>query len=151
MLFEGFSEPARDVVVRAKAIAKSRGDDFVGTEHLLLSLIRQRGSVAAEALQRHGIDLDLVTDAIVSRYVTNRQIGYTDPVPSSGDLFSAQAKRALYLARLEAHSLGCNTIDTEHLLLGLISETCMATELLMYPWCNLDKLRRTITKILLER
>ncbi|MGH2850016.1 MAG: Clp protease N-terminal domain-containing protein [Solirubrobacteraceae bacterium] len=116
-VFERFTERARQVVVLAQEEARTLRHPFIGTEHLLLGLLRDEDGVAARALAGCGvtlIDARRRVDEIVTpgAEVTHGQMPFTP-----------RSKRALELALREAQSLGSGSIGTEHLLLALARDT----------------------------
>jgi ATP-dependent Clp protease ATP-binding subunit ClpC len=112
-LFERFTERARQVVVLAQDEARSMGHGYIGTEHLLLGLFREREGLAAAALASLGITLEDARDQV------SRVVGQ-GPGASSGQIpFTPRAKKALELSLQEARALDQSFIGTEHLLLAL--------------------------------
>jgi ATP-dependent Clp protease ATP-binding subunit ClpC len=111
-VFERFSEPARQSVVYAQEEARDLGHASIGTEHLLLGLLREDG-VAARALEALEITLD-DTRAAVERLAGRGDVPGTGQIP-----FTPGAKQTLELALREALNLGHQLIATEHILLGL--------------------------------
>jgi len=116
-VFERFSERARRVVILAREEAGRFRHDFVGTEHVLLGLIRDGEGIATAVLQRLGLRLEDVK-AEVERTLA----GFPKSLTFGEVPFTPQAKRVLELSIEEARQLGHNYIGTEHLLLGLMRE-----------------------------
>ena len=88
----------------------------MGTEHLLLGLIRELAACAAQALNNLGIELDQVRTEVEDHWTRHRH-------PTTGEVtLTPRAKRVIELALAEGHGMGVNYIGTEHLLLGLIRE-----------------------------
>jgi ATP-dependent Clp protease ATP-binding subunit ClpA len=115
-LFERFTNEARQVVVAAQEEARTIGHDYIGTEHILLGLLRAQPSGAAEALAMVGVGLEETRAEIV------RVVGRSGQ-PSEGQIpFTPRAKKVLELSLREALNLGHNYIGPEHILLGLIRE-----------------------------
>ena len=114
-MFERFTESARQVVVLAQEESRTLKHGYIGTEHLLLGLLRAPDSAAAHALESLDITLERVRGEVV-RIVGIGQEEATGHIP-----FTPQAKQVLELALREALPLGHNYIGTEHILLGLIS------------------------------
>ena len=113
-VFERFTERARQVVVLAQDEARALRDDHIGTEHLLLGLMREEPGVAARVLGEAGLDVDVVRDRI------RAIVGERDD-PSPGAIpFSPGAKAALEAALRESLDVGHNFIGTEHILLGIL-------------------------------
>ncbi|MFH1478690.1 MAG: ATP-dependent Clp protease ATP-binding subunit [Candidatus Omnitrophota bacterium] len=139
-----FTERARKVILLAKEEAKRFNHDYIGTEHILLGLVREGEGVAAVVLQKIGLSLQqirLEVEKIVK------------PGPStviSGDIpFTPKAKKAIELSGEEARSLGHNYIGTEHILLGLIREgDGVASQVLLNLGLDLEKVRKEIIELL---
>jgi ATP-dependent Clp protease ATP-binding subunit ClpC len=114
-MFERFTDRARRVVVLAQEEARTLNCNYVGTEHLLVALIREGGGVAAQALQSLGITEE------ASRHQVEEVVGRGQPGVQRGHLpFTPQAKKTLQLSLREAIALGHAYIGTEHILLGLV-------------------------------
>jgi excisionase family DNA binding protein len=115
-MWQRFTQRARNVVFFAQEEATGMGHGFVGTEHLLLGLVRERDHVAARLMTRMGVDLDAIRPEIERQ----AQRG-TDPLGQELQL-TPRSKRVIDLAYEEARELNNNYVGTEHLLLGLIGE-----------------------------
>ena len=116
-MFERFTDRARRVVVQAPEEARMLNHNQIGTEHILLALIREGGGVAAQALESLGITEETArqqVEAIAGR-------GQQDP-PRGHIPFTPRAKKVLQLSMREAIALGHAYIGTEHILLGLVRE-----------------------------
>ena len=143
-MFNRFTERARKVIVLAKEEARRFNHDYIGTEHLLLGLIREGEGVAAAVLQKLGLSLESI------RLETEKLV---QPGPSTqiqGDVpFTPRSKKALELAAEEARALGHNYIGTEHLLLGLIREgEGVASQVLLNLGLDLNRVRSEIMELL---
>jgi len=114
--FERFTERARQVMTLAKEEAQRFNHNYIGTEHLLLGLIRQEEGVAAKVLNNLGVELTKVRSAV--EFIIGR--GERQVIGKIG--LTPRAKKVIELARDEARRLGHHYIGTEHLLLGLIRE-----------------------------
>jgi ATP-dependent Clp protease ATP-binding subunit ClpC len=116
-MFERFTDRARRVVVLAQEEARVLNHDYVGTEHILVALIRESGGVAAQALQSLGITEE------TARQQAGEVAGPARTGPQRGHLpLTPRAKKTLQLSMREAIALGHAYIGTEHLLLGLLRE-----------------------------
>jgi ATP-dependent Clp protease ATP-binding subunit ClpC len=115
-VFERFTERARQVVVLAQDEARNLKHNYIGTEHLLLGLMREEEGLAARALEALDVSIDEVR-AQVARVVGEGEEVTTGQIP-----FTPRAKKVLELALREALRLGHNYIGTEHILLGLARE-----------------------------
>ncbi|MEW6170849.1 MAG: ATP-dependent Clp protease ATP-binding subunit [Candidatus Omnitrophota bacterium] len=143
-MFNRFTERARKVIVLAKEEARRFNHDYIGTEHLLLGLVREGEGVAAAVLQKMGVDLQTIRLEIEK---------LVQPGPATqilGDIpFTPRAKKALELSAEEARSLGHNYIGTEHLLLGLIKEgEGVASQVLLNLGLDLSRVRNEVMNIL---
>lgn len=143
-MFNRFTERARKVILLAKEEAKRFNHDYMGTEHILLGLIREGEGVAAAVLQNLGLSPESIRME-VEKLV---QPGPTTLV--SGDIpFTPKAKKVIELAMDEARNLGHNYIGTEHLLLGLIREgEGVAAQVLQNLGLDLDKVRSEVMNLL---
>jgi ATP-dependent Clp protease ATP-binding subunit ClpC len=115
-VFERFTERARQVVVLAQDEARTLRHNYIGTEHLLLGLLREERGLAAHALDALGITEEAAR-ARVAEIVGQGAGITTGQIP-----FTPRAKEVLELALREALSFGHNYIGTEHILLGLVRE-----------------------------
>jgi ATP-dependent Clp protease ATP-binding subunit ClpC len=115
-MFERFTERARRIVVHAQEEARKLNHNYIGTEHLLLGLLREPESVAARALRELDISLDAARGQVIEI------IGRGTESPSGHIPFTPRAKKVLELSLREALQLGHNYIGTEHILLGMIRE-----------------------------
>jgi len=143
-MFGRYSERAQRVIILAQDEARRLNYNYVGTEHLLLGLIREGTGIAAKALQNLGVDLDQVRSEI------EKTLG-RGTAPPTGDIqFTPRGKKVIMeLAIEEARSLGHSYVGTEHLLLGLIREgECAAARLLENMGADLERVRREVTKLL---
>jgi ATP-dependent Clp protease ATP-binding subunit ClpA len=114
-MFERFTDRARRVVVLAQEEARMLNHSNVGTEHLLVALIREGGGVAARALESLGITEE------AARQQVGEVAGPGQPGAQQGHLpFTPRAKKTLQLSLREAIALGHAYIGTEHILLGLV-------------------------------
>jgi len=143
-MFNRFTERARKVILLAKEEAKRFNHDYIGTEHILLGLIREGEGVAAAVLENLGLDSEKIRLGVEK---------LVQPGPStviSGDIpFTPKAKKVIELAMDEARSLGHNYIGTEHLLLGLIREgEGVASQVLVNLGLDLNKVRDEVMQLL---
>ena len=115
-MFERFTERAREVVVLAQDEARGLKHNYIGTEHLLLGLLREEEGLAARVLESLGVTLEGVRNQV------RRIVGDGDEVTTGQIPFTPRAKKVLELALREAMSLGHNYIGTEHVLLGIVRE-----------------------------
>ena len=143
-MFNRFTERARKVILLAKEEAKRFNHDYIGTEHILLGLLREGDGVAAVVLQKMGLNLQQI------RMEIEKIVKPGPPTVVSGDIpFTPTAKKVIELSSEEARSLGHNYIGTEHLLLGLIREgEGVASQVLMNLGLDLNKVREEIAELL---
>ena len=144
-MFERFTDRARRAVVLAQEEARELGHDHVGTEHILLGMLRDGTGVAASALISLGITREAARDAVAA--TVSRSEAMQERIP-----FTARAKRSLELALREALQLGCDYIGTEHILLGLIhDDKSMAARTLNVLGAQPDAVRQRVIEILPRR
>ena len=115
-MFERFTERARKVIVLAQDEAERLRHSYIGTEHLLLGLIREKEGVAAQALHACGVTIDGAREQVEAI------VGYGEREAGSQAPFMQEAKDVLELSLSEALRLRHNYIGTEHILLGLLAE-----------------------------
>ena len=115
--FSKFTERARKVILLAKEETKRFNHDYIGTEHILLGLVKEGEGVAAAVINSLGLDPENIREEVEKLI----QPGMA-PVTSADIPFTPRAKKVIELAMDEARNLGHNYIGTEHLLLGLIRE-----------------------------
>jgi len=142
-VFERFSDQARHVLVLAQEEARLLNHSYIGTEHVLLGLVRASEGLAAEALTQMNISLEAArqkVEEIVGRSPTDR----TDSPP-----FTPRAKKVLELSLREALQLGDNDIGTEHILLGLVREgEGVAAQILMSLGAGPARVRQQVIALL---
>jgi len=115
-VFERFTERARHVVVFAQEEARGFKHDYIGTEHILLGLLREEEGVAARVLG----SLEITAEGV--RAQIEQIVGLGEEAAVGQIPFTPRAKKVLELALREALSIGHNYIGTEHILLGLVRE-----------------------------
>jgi ATP-dependent Clp protease ATP-binding subunit ClpA len=115
-VFERFTERARQVVVLAQDEARTLRHNYIGTEHLLLGVLREEEGLGARVLESLQVTLEDVRGGV------EEIVGLGEEVTPGQIPFTPRAKKVLELALREALSLGHNYIGTEHILLGLVRE-----------------------------
>ena len=116
-MFEKFTERGRKVIIYAREEAEKRQNDYLGTEHLLLGLLREEESLPMLILKKMGLSADEL------RIEVERNLPTGSNILTFGDIpFTPRAKKVLELAVEEARLLGHSYIGSEHLLIGLIRE-----------------------------
>jgi ATP-dependent Clp protease ATP-binding subunit ClpC len=142
---ERFTQRARRVLSLAQEEAERMQHSYIGTEHLLLGLIREEGGVAGRVLRELGLSSRRVEDLVERMTSSNRRSG-----PNRMDL-SPSTKKVLELAVDEARRMGHHYIGTEHLLLGLVRQTDgVAIEVLKRLNINPEDIRRQTRRMLQE-
>ena len=142
-MFGKFTERAQRVLILAQEEARRLNYDYVGTEQLLLGLIREQDGIAGRVLIGMGISLDKVRAEI------ERIIERGDATAFGEISYTPRAKKVLELSLDEARRLGHNYIGTEHLLLGLIREgEGIASKVLVNLGANLDLVRNKVIEML---
>jgi ATP-dependent Clp protease ATP-binding subunit ClpC len=143
-VFERFTERAKQVVVLAQEEARALKHNYIGTEHILLGLLREEEGLAARVLE----SLDVTVEEV--RAQVARIIGPGDEPIVSGQIpFTPRAKKVLELSLREALSLKHNYIGTEHILLGLVRENeGVAARILLDFDADAENIRNEIMSVL---
>jgi hypothetical protein len=110
-----FNQRARNIIVLAQEAARNRGDDMLGTEHLLIGLVGKHGGVAAKVLVELASSVDAIVDALPATDVRKRKKTLRGHLP-----LTEAAKQALSLASRESAALRHNFVGAEHILLGVL-------------------------------
>jgi ATP-dependent Clp protease ATP-binding subunit ClpC len=142
-MFQRFTDDARRVVVLAQEEARGLGHDYIGTEHLLLGLVRDEDGVGGQALEACGVTLDQVRRDVLDL------IGEGTGAPIGHVPFTPRGKKVLELSLREALQLGHKFIGSEHILLGIIREgEGVAAEVLGNLGVTLGGVRQEVIQIL---
>jgi len=143
-MHDKFTERVRKVIYLAREEAARLQHDYIGTEHLLLGVIREGEGIAATVLNNLGLDLDRI------RQEVENMVSAAGGTMTIGEIpFTPRAKRVLELAVEEARSLGHNYVGTEHLLLGLIREgEGVAAKVLLELGVDRKRVREETLKLL---
>ena len=146
-MFERFTDRSRRVVVLAQEEAGLLSREYVGTEHILLGLIREDGGVAARALELLGITEE------AARQQVEEIVGRGQTGPDRGHLpFTPRGKKVLQLSLREAIALGHGYVGTEHILLGLIREDeSVATRMLDGLGVDPNRIRQEVIRLVSAR
>jgi ATP-dependent Clp protease ATP-binding subunit ClpC len=140
-LFDRFTERARNVVALAQEEARGLGHNYIGTEHLLLGLLRGEG-VANRVLTDLGFNVDAVRGR-VEEIVGRGEEPLRDQIP-----FTPRAKKVLELSLRESIRMGLNHLGTEHILLGLVHEgEGVAARIMGEAGANADAVRCAVAAI----
>ncbi len=144
-MLEKFTDRARKVINLARQEAERLGHEFIGTEHILLGLVKEGSGVAANVLENLGVDLEKIRIE-VEKYVSSPG----ETISASSSLpFTPKAKKVLELAMEEARNLEHNYIGTEHLLLGVLREQDgMAAQVLLNLGVKLEDVRAELMELL---
>jgi len=142
-VFERFTERARQVVVLAQEEARALKHNYIGTEHLLLGLLREEEGLAARVLESLNVSIEEIRAQVA------RIVGMGDEVTAGQIPFTPRAKKVLELGLREALSLSHNYIGTEHLLLGLVREgEGVAMRILLDFDVDAEKVRNEVIRML---
>jgi ATP-dependent Clp protease ATP-binding subunit ClpC len=142
-VFERFTERARQVVVLAQDEARALKHNYLGTEHLLLGLLRQEKGLAARVLGALGVTVEEVRSQV------GRMIGQGDEVTQGMIPFTPRAKKVLELSLQEAKALKHDYIGTEHILLGVVRENeGVAARILLDLDADAETIRSEVIRML---
>jgi ATP-dependent Clp protease ATP-binding subunit ClpC len=143
--FDRFTKRARRVLTLAQEEAQRLNHNYIGTEHLLLGLVREENGVAVRVLQELNVDLKQIRERI------ERTVGRGQRAMYGKLSLTPRTKRVIELAVDEARRLGHHYIGTEHLLLGLIREgEGVAVDVLKGMGVSLDKVRAQTARVMME-
>ncbi len=144
-MFKYFTERAKKAILYAQEEARNMGHNYIGTEHLLLGVLRDEDGVPYQVLSTMGIDVDVIRNAVKQLIGVGGGVTYYE-LP-----FTARAKRVLELAMSEAQMMGYGYVDSEHLLLGLLRENDgIAAQILSDLGADLNTVRKEVYKMLHE-
>ena len=142
-MFERFTERARQVVLLAQEEARTLKHDYIGTEHILMGLLREQEGLAARVLESLEITVERARGQVV------RIVGSGKEVTSGTIPFTPRAKKVFDLALREALSLGHNYIGTEHILLAIVRENeGVAVRILLDFDADSEKVRNEVLRML---
>ena len=142
-MFEKMTDSGRKVIVLAQEEAKALNHNYIGTEHVLLGLMREEDGVAAKALESLGVKLKTVHEQVTET------IGRGEVEPIGHIPFTPRAKKVLELALREALQLGHGSVGTEHILLGIIREgQGVAAQILVRLGADLNRVRQQVIQLL---
>ena len=144
-MFKRYTEKAKKVVMIAQEEAINLNHDYIGTEHILIGLIKEEEGVASQVLKQLGLNADKAIEEI------EQLVGKGEYQQVGEIAFTPRAKKILELASQESSQLKNNYIDTEHILLGLMKEgSGVAVRILSDLGINLDSVYSEIMKVLME-
>ncbi|MFQ5834916.1 MAG: ATP-dependent Clp protease ATP-binding subunit [bacterium] len=145
-MFNRFTEQAKRAILLAQEEANRLNHGYLGTEHILLGLIRENEGIAANALKSSGIDLARVRQEVEKAVGRGQEASFLGQIP-----LTLRANRALQLAAEEARQLGHGYLGTEHLLLGLTKDKeSLAAQILISSGVDLEQLRQEVINLLGE-
>jgi ATP-dependent Clp protease ATP-binding subunit ClpA len=144
-VFERFTERARRVVVLAQEEARTLKHNYIGTEHILLGLVREQDGLASRALNGLDITVERVRLEVV------RIVGTGEDFSPGQIPFTPRAKKVLELALREGLGLRQNYVGTEHILLGLVRENeGVAGRILLELGADSDKIHEEVVRMLAD-
>ncbi len=144
-MFKRYTEKAKKAIMIAQEEAINFNHDYIGTEHILIGLVKEEDEVASQVLKELGVDADKVVEEV------ERLVGRGEYQQVSEIAFTPRAKKVLELASQEASQLKHNYIGTEHILLGLIKEgSGVAIRILADLGVNPDNVYTEVMKILMK-
>lgn len=138
--FRQFTGRSRAVMVAAQEEARVLRHDYLGTEHILLALLAVEDGGAAKALHALGVELEAARGAV------RELVGEGAGTPPGRLAFTKQAKRTLELALRESLRLGHTHIGTEHVLLALSGQKCIAAEVLAQLGADEERIRHEVER-----
>jgi hypothetical protein len=145
VVFERFTDRAREALVFAQEEARLLNHSFIGTEHLLLGVLHLEDTLGAKALESLGIRLSAAREKV------EEIIGMSGASPSASPPFTPRSKRALELTLREAMQLAHSQIGTEHIILGLVREgNGVASTVMIDLGADLPLVRQTVIQLISE-
>ncbi|HNR65006.1 MAG TPA: Clp protease N-terminal domain-containing protein, partial [Atribacterota bacterium] len=144
-MFKRYTEKVRKVIMIAQEEAVNLNHNYIGTEHILVGLVKENDGIASKILRELGVEPERIVEEI------EKIVGRGEYQEVSEITFTPRAKKVLELASQEASRLGQNYIGTEHLLLGLIKEgSGVATRILTQMGLDLEGIYSRILSLLME-
>ena len=144
-MFKRYTEKAKKAIMIAQEEAVNLNHDYIGTEHILIGLLKEEEGVASQVLKQLGVHVDKVVEEV------ERLVGKGEYQQVGEVTFTPRAKKVLELASQEASQLKNNYIGTEHILLGLIKEgSGVAVRILTDLGISLDNVYSEIMKVLMD-
>ncbi|SHG12940.1 ATP-dependent protease ATP-binding subunit ClpC [Ornithinibacillus halophilus] len=142
MMFGRFTERAQKVLALSQEEAVRLGHNNIGTEHILLGLVREGGGIAAKALESLGLEVEKIQEEVEKLIGVGKQ-------PMQTIHYTPRAKKVVELSQDEARKLGHSYVGTEHILLGLIREgEGVAARVLNNLGVSLNKARQQVLQLL---
>ncbi len=143
-MFDRFTQRARKVMGFARREAQELNHEYIGTEHILLGLIREGNGVAAGVITSLGVNLEAMRKEVLKNLTVRPKHEPSMQVP-----FTPRAKKAVELALEEAKNIGHGHVGTEHLLLALLRENeGIAPHILRTMGCRLEEVRESVIEFI---
>jgi ATP-dependent Clp protease ATP-binding subunit ClpC len=143
-MYEGFTDRAREVIALAQQEARRFNHDYIGTEHILLGLIKAHIGVAASVLKNLNVDLPTIQLAVEKRFCRG-----PDMLPMGNLMQTPRAMKVIDYSMEEARNLNHNYVGTEHILLGLLREQeGVAAQALINLGLSLESVRAEVLRLL---
>src|SRR5690349_24135157 len=143
-MFERFTDRARKVMALANQEAQRFNHEYIGTEHILLGLVKEGSGVGANVLKNLDVDLRKVRLEVEKLVKSGPDMVTKDKLPQS-----PRAKKVIEYPIEEARNLNHNYVGTEHLMLGLLREhDCVAAQVLMNLGLKLEEVREEVLNLL---
>ena len=144
-MFKRYTEKAKKAIMIAQEEAVNLNHDYIGTEHILIGLLKEEEGVASQVLKQLGVHVDKVVEEV------ERLVGKGEYQQVGEITFTPRAKKVLELASQESSQLKNNYIGTEHILLGLVKEgSGVAVRILTDLGISLDNVSSEIMKVLMD-
>ncbi len=144
-MFKRYTEKAKRAIMIAQEEAINFNHDYIGTEHILIGLVKEEEGIASQILKELGVSVDKIVEEV------ERLVGRGEYQRASEITFTPRAKKVLELASQEASQLKHNYIGTEHILLGLIKEgSGVAIRILADLGINPENVYTEVMKVLME-
>jgi len=144
-MFERFTDRARKAMALANQEAQRFNHEYIGTEHILLGLVKEGSGVGANVLKNLGVDLNKVRQEVSKLVKSGPDMVATGKLPQT-----PRAKKVIEYSIEEARSLNHTYIGTEHLLLGILREQDgVAAQVLMNLGLNIDDVREEVLNLLI--
>ena len=141
-MYERFTDRARMVMALANQEAQRLDHDYIGTEHILLGLVKEGSGVGVQVLKNLGVDLEELPAEVKKMLKPGQEIDTSEKM-----LQILQSKEAIEMAIEEAKMLKLNYVGTEHILLGLLRmKECAAAQLLMNKGINIEDVRNVVLR-----
>ena len=140
-----FTKSGEKVIENASDVVIYLGHNYIGSEHILYGLAKEKNGVAHKVLEKQGIYADLILRKI------EEIIGKSNIIINNGVGFTPRSKKIIENAYVESKQIGSDYISTEHLLIGLLQEEdSVAFKILIELNCNMDKMYNEILNVLNE-